>query len=125
MGTDDFRRFETELGLVLEYIKYSKDREKLRGLVAGDARFTSVGAESALLINVLTDSRLEIDPGEEGVDMCKAIEDMRNEAMDEGRREGALKTLSELVRDGVLTLADAARRSGLSTEEFVARTALL
>ena len=133
MNEDDFCRFETDLGLVLEYIRYSKDKEKLNSLIAGDVRFTNVDAETARLINVLTDSRLEIGPGEETVDMCKAIEDMRKEAMDEGRREGRrdgrregmLAALDGLVRDGVITLAEAARRSGLTAEEFAAEAEAL
>lgn len=115
---------------MLEYIKYSGDKERLRDLVASDIRFQRVGVESARLMNMLTDSHLSIGPGEETVDMCKAIEDMRNEAwnegLDEGMRkgkiEGKLQMLDELVREGVLTLADAAGRAGLSTEEFAART---
>ena len=135
MGEGDFHKFETDLGLVLEYIRYSRDKERLSSLVAGDARFASVDAQTARLINVLTDSRLDIGPGEETVDMCKAIEDMRREAMDEGRRdgerkgrrkgrrEGMLATLDGLVHDGVITLAEAARRSGLTAEEFAAELA--
>ena len=73
------------------------------------------------------DSCPSIGPGEETVDMCKAIEDMRREAMDEGmrdgRRQGMLAALDGLVRDGVITLAEAARRSGLTAEEFAAELA--
>ena len=61
--------------------------------------------------------------------MCKAIEDMRREAMDEGRRqgerEGMLAALDGLVRDGVITLAEAARRAGLTPEEFAAEAEAL
>ena len=65
--------------------------------------------------------------------MCKAIEDMRREAMDEGRREGRrdgrregmLAALDGLVRDGVITLAEAARRTGLTPEEFAAEAEAL
>ena len=53
--------------------------------------------------------------------MCKAIEDMRAEALDRGLEQGILKTLADLVRDGVLTSADAAARAGMDIDEFLAK----
>ena len=43
----------------------------------------------------------------------------------EGRREGILKTLSGLIRDGILTIRDAASRAGLTEDEFTAQMAAL
>ena len=63
-------------------------------------------------------------------DMCKSMEDMRDKAWNEGKAEGiavgiaagiaegSMKTLMALVRDGILTLVQAAERAGLSEEEF-------
>ena len=53
--------------------------------------------------------------------MCKAIEDMRAEALDRGLEQGTLKTLADLVRDGVLAPADAAARAGMDIDEFLAK----
>ena len=57
--------------------------------------------------------------------MCKAIEDMRAEALDrgleQGLEQGILKTLADLVRDGVLAPADAAARAGMDIDEFLAK----
>ena len=98
MCEEDFRSFETELGLVLGYIKYSKDKRRLREYVHGEVRFRSVGVQSVELINVLTDSRLKVPRREEKVDMCKAIEDMREDARNEGIEQGARETLLRNVR---------------------------
>lgn len=145
MNGEDFGKFKTDFGLVLGYIKYARDKDALGEFVAGNERFRSVDAESARLINLLTDSRLRIASGEERVDMCKAIEDMRAEARNDGLRQGlekglekglerglekglergVLGTLRDLVRDGVLSLADAASRAGLSPEDFQAKVAAL
>ena len=61
--------------------------------------------------------------------MCKAIEDMRaearNEGIEQGIEQGAMQVLSGLVRDGVLTLKDAAARAGVAPEEFRKRAAML
>ena len=53
--------------------------------------------------------------------MCKAIDEMRKESRNEGRQAGILEILSGLVKEGVLTLTDAARRVGLSPDEFQAK----
>ena len=83
-------------------------------------------AESVELINVLTDSKLEVKSGEGMVDVCKAIEDTRTEAksegMKQGMKQGMIDTLASLVRDGVIPLSDAAARTGLTPDEFVAQT---
>ncbi|MDO4807505.1 MAG: Rpn family recombination-promoting nuclease/putative transposase [Coriobacteriales bacterium] len=133
MDAEDFAKFKTDFGLVLGYIKYAHDKDNLQRFVLGNDRFHSVDTESAGLINLLTDSQLEIAPGEERVDMCKAIEDMRAEARDDGLRlglergleRGVLGTLRDLVRDGVLSLADAAGRAGLTPEDFQAKVSAL
>ena len=60
--------------------------------------------------------------------MCKAIEDMisdskaegKKEGRKEGRKEGALITLAGLVRDGVLSVKDAALRLNMTESAFEA-----
>ena len=44
---------------------------------------------------------------------------------EEGRAEGILKTLVGLVRDGLLSVMDAASRAGLTEGEFTAQMAAL
>ena len=52
---------------------------------------------------------------EEGVsEMCKMMEDMRNNA----EKAGVIKTLIALVKDGILSLAEAAKRADMSVDEF-------
>ena len=57
--------------------------------------------------------------------LCQAIQDIRQEGVDEGMQQGVIKTLADLVRDGVLTRAEASSRAGLSQEEFEAKSAEL
>ena len=40
------------------------------------------------------------------------------DAKEEGRREARLSTYSSLVQDGILSLSEAMKRSGLSEEEI-------
>ena len=61
--------------------------------------------------------------------MCTAIDEMRKESRNEGRKEGrnegriegVLETLASLVKDGVLTIGEAAGRAGLTPAEFQAK----
>jgi len=57
---------------------------------------------------------------EERINMCEAIEGIRND----GIEMGILTTLAILVNDGILTLSDAAKRANMSVEEFEAKTGL-
>ena len=44
---------------------------------------------------------------------------------EDGRVEGVLSTLADLVKEGILTEAAAAKRANLSVDEFEKKTALL
>ena len=46
--------------------------------------------------------------------MCKMMEDMRNDA----EKSGVIKTLIALVKDGILSLAEAAKRADMTVDEF-------
>ena len=45
---------------------------------------------------------------------------MRSEGRDEGRGEGKIATLAELVTDGVMTIEQAAKKMGMTVEAFKA-----
>ena len=65
--------------------------------------------------------------------MKKALRTERQEGWQEGRQkgrqegeaDGMLKTLAGLVKEGILTVADAAQRTGLTPSEFQSRSAAL
>ena len=49
-------------------------------------------------------------PNDEGYNMCKAIEDIKN--------DGKLETLYELTRDGIITKETAANKLNITAEKF-------
>ena len=55
--------------------------------------------------------------------MCKKIEDMREMAMAQGEISGTLKTLIALVKDGLISVAEGAKRANLTIPEFEAKLA--
>ena len=133
MENEDFLKFKTDFGKVLQYIKYSQDKEKLYQITHEGDRFRDIDKESADLINVVTRSELRYEVKGGRVDMCTAIDEMRKESRDEGRKEGrkegrnegriegVLETLASLVKDGVLSIAEAAKRADLTPAEFQAK----
>ena len=129
IADEDFSKFHTELSLALKYIKYSKDKNRLRQLVQEDIAFKTVSRRTADMVNIVTNSNLHYADGEERVDMCEAIEGIRNDGIEEGIEigveKGVLKTLFGLVKDGLLSLAVAAERANMTVEEFKEKTAEL
>ena len=55
----------------------------------------------------------------------RAREIAKEEGMEEGIEKGMLKTLCSLVKDGILSNMDAAKRAGMSLEEFRKAIAML
>ena len=125
----DFTKFHTELSPVLKYLKYSRSKDKLNEVVHTDPIYRRLDRDSAEMINIVTGSSLRIEQGKESIDMCQAIEEMRAESRAEGRAEGEakgiLKTLVSLVKDGILTLSEAAKRANMTVEDFEKQSANL
>ena len=48
----------------------------------------------------------------------EGIEKGRREGIQEGKLEGAVTTLASLVKDGILSIEDAAKRANMSVEVF-------
>lgn len=104
---EDFTKFHTDLGKVMEYIKLSTDKSRLNKL-ENDRRYSAVDKDSFVLINLLTNSKLKARAKGGKVDMCVAIKEMRAESRKEGEDLlGKLITiLSSLGRnDDILLVA--------------------
>lgn len=137
MKQGDFSKFSTNLGGILKYIKYCGDMKLLEQHAPELPLFEP---DEAALINLITKSDLQYEVKEGKVDMCEAIKQMRqnersigrNEGLTEGRTEGRteglmegmLLTLAGLVKDNILTPADAAKRANMPVEEFCEKTGL-
>ena len=61
-------------------------------------------------------------PYDGGYNMCKAIEDIKNDGIREGKREGIRegenKVLYELTRDGIITKDIAAKKLNISAQKY-------
>ena len=114
---EDLDKFSTSLRDVLGYIKYSRDKEELSEFLDSNPHMV-VEANAARVIKAVTHTPFEIPEGEEVIDVCKAVEEMMNEREEIGKAEGVLTTLIGLVRDGILSIKDAALRANMSESAF-------
>ena len=108
----DLQKFQSSLREVLCCIKYSKDKEKLWNFMKDNPRM-NMDVVAARVIEVMTNMSIEIPAGEKEIDMCKAVEDMI--------QDGKFEILINLVRDGILSVQDAAQRINMTEDEFRAK----
>lgn len=71
----------------MRYIKYSNDKKKLEEVLNTEQRFKNVERSAVEIINAVTKSNMKIEEGKESVDMCLAIQEMKEESRIEGREE--------------------------------------
>ena len=119
----ELEKFSTSLREVMGYIKYSKDKKRLTEFLSDNPRML-MEVNAARVIKAVTNTPLEIPEGAEVIDMCKAVEDMMNDSKEkgkaEGRTEGMVAALAGLVKDGLLSLKDAALRANMTESAFEA-----
>ena len=86
LSDSEIDEFSTSFREIMKYIKYSSDGKKLRAAVNSDERFKSVERQAVDVINAVTSSKIRYSEGEEKVDMCIAIQEIK----EEGRLEGEI-----------------------------------
>lgn len=106
MSDDRINEFQSSLREVMLYIKYSKDKETLDRVVMEDSKFQHMERQAAEVINVVTGSKLKYPNRKGAVNMCLAIQQMREESELIGQIKGAVETYKDL---GV-SLAETIRR---------------
>ncbi len=80
MSDREINEFHSNLREVMLYIKYSRDKETLNKIVNQDRKFQSLERQAAEVINVVTGSKLKYPEGKGDVNMCLAIQQMREES---------------------------------------------
>ena len=109
--------FQTSLREVLGCIKYAKDKERLKEYITENTRMYMENA-AAQVIKVITNTPITISEEEE-IDMCQAVDEMIEDGIEEGRMEGFIKAYAGLIKDGLLSVKEAASRMHMTEEKFV------
>ena len=123
----DFDRFQTGLGKALKICKYSKDPQKLKNVVDSDPVYRSLDRSTARLIQTVVDRRILIPKTRRNVDMCEAVDGLIALGIEQGeeRKENEIfENICNLVKNKMLTLAQAAACLRMTEEEFAAKAGL-
>lgn len=115
LSAEDLNKLSTSLREVMGYIKYSRSKEKLSAFLNQNPR-EWIEANAARVIKAITKTPIEIPEGAEEINVCEAIEAM----MKDSRNEGKIEALAGLVKDGLLSMQDAAARLDMSVADFEA-----
>ena len=94
MSDEELEIFKSDLREVLKFIKHSGDKDGLTKLLEENPCYTSLSRLAAQTISICSNVDFNIPVGEEEVDVCKAIEDMKEEA----RNDAILKAVSMLKK---------------------------
>ena len=128
---EDTSVFQTDLKQVFDFIKYSNDKNKLKSLVATDAKFSHLKEDTYDVIEKygrVKGLNKEKYKDEEGkMDMCKAMEDWAKEerelGLQEGResglREGRESGLREGRNSGIRFVVENMMKEGMAEEEII------
>ena len=95
LGKEEFGKFHSSLGDVLEFIKYSGDKEKLMDWLHQEKPELTMGRKEVEVLNACVNAKLTIKEEEEEVEVCKAIEDYKREAVEKATKE----VTKEVTRD--------------------------
>ena len=109
------RRYRNAINEIDDAIKYSKDKKRLTEFLTDNPRML-MEANAARVIKAVTNTPLDIPEDAEVIDVCKAVEDMMNES----KTEGAVAVLAGLVKDGLLSIKEAAHRANMTESAFEA-----
>ena len=111
---EDFSKFHTDLGAVLEVLKVMEDRKELAELMREKSNvYEHLPRDAAELLRMFAKIDMEIEEDEEEINMCRAIDEMMAKAREEGMRAG-----EEIGRESLITnMMRNFSRSGVSFEE--------
>lgn len=98
MSDEELDIFKSDLKEVLKFIKHSADKDELKKLLDGDEKYRNIDRLAAQTISVCSNVKFDIPVGKEGVNVCKAIEDMKADARNEGINEGISKAVIMLKK---------------------------
>ena len=120
MDDEALKKFHTNAGEVLTFIKHAKNKSKILELVQ-ERRFQTLDHLAADVINACTNSKLPLTANEEDdVNMCQAIDEIREDSRNEGRAEERKEMAIALLKDKIYPLNKIAELTKLSIEEISA-----
>ncbi len=99
MTDEDFDKFSTDMGKVLKFMKFSGDKDAMRNLLQTDKSYMNLSRKAAEVLRECANIKLDINPEEGVVSLCKAWEDAAIEAKSEGLKEGSILSAIDTYRE--------------------------
>lgn len=125
----DLSFFRTDLKLLIKALQLRKNKEAMNSLFEQE-EFTCVAQETVRAIAIMTDYKEFLDYAdaceEEGeINMCQAVEEIRqmyiNKGMEEGIKEGIKEGIREGIREGICALITTCHELGASYEYVIGK----
>ena len=93
--TEVLEHFTSNFREVMQFIKYSKDTEKLSQLVKGNDAFETMDRKAVRVMEEMTGMKIEKEVEGEKVNVCKAIQGIEEKGRIAGLAEGRAAGRSE------------------------------
>ena len=71
----------------MKFLKYSNDKQKMRELLREDSSYENISTQAALVLKSCANIRIKINQKTEETNMCKAIQELQQEAVEEAVRK--------------------------------------
>ena len=113
MEDEEIEKLQSSLREVFYFLKYAGDWKKLEKILTDDERFQSLETEAATVIRELTNTEIEIKEEQEEQNMCKAIEQMKENERKIGLEIG--------LKDGKRIGLEDGKRIGLENGKRIGR----
>ena len=115
--------FKSDFRILADYLYQMREN---RDYIADDTNIAHVEELLTLMSAMTGDNRFEETindfKGKEKVNMCEVLDRVEARGIEkgrlEGRQEGTINTLISLVKDGILSLDEAAIRADMSSNDF-------
>ena len=111
--------FKSDFRILADYLYQMR---KNRDYIADETNIAHVEELLTLMSAMTGDNRFEETindfKGKEKVNMCEVLDRVEARGIEKGRQEGTINTLISLVKDGILSLDEAAIRADMSSNDF-------
>ncbi|MBR3841633.1 MAG: Rpn family recombination-promoting nuclease/putative transposase [Erysipelotrichales bacterium] len=101
MTDEEIEKFETSVRYLIECRKYAENKVKLKEIMDNNEIYSKLDRETAEVINLHMNMKLKYEENEEEINMCKAIDDMREDS----RQEMLQKNIESMHINGFTIVA--------------------
>ena len=111
---------KTDLELLLNCLKYSRDDVRLEAYIKKEKGFDSLDEITFKLINKLSILNLKIEKKGGKIEMWPAVKQMKEKSYNDGYDSGRLEQVKHLVNIHLLSIEQAAMSLNLTVDEYLA-----